>query len=290
MKRRQNEQQIPPKYVLLVLSVVCIIFLIITSFLADSVPFLNNICGSIIVPMEQGVNTVGDCINERVENIRDTKEIRKENEELQAREDELRQIIKLQESDQTELKNLRELYELDQKYESYDKVGARIIASDSSTWYSTFTIDKGTEDGIAVDMNVIAGNGLVGIVYSVGKNYAKVRSIIDDTSYVSGMFSNESDQCIVNGDLKSISDGYITVDHIDKNAKIADGDEIVTSNISSKFLPGITIGYISDVTLDDNNLTQSGKVTPVVDFKHLEEVLVITQLKTVGEENGEDDK
>ena len=289
MKRRQEEQQIPPKIILLILSVICIVFLVITSFFSDSIPVLNHVCGAVLVPMERGVNSVGNWVNERVEDIRETKEIRKENEELKSKVDELRQIIDSQESDQAELNNLRELYQLDQKYQSYEKVGARIIASDSSSWYSTFTIDKGADDGIQVDMNVIAGNGLVGIVYSVGKNYAKVRSIIDDTSYVAGMFSNESDQCIVNGDLKSINDGYITVDHIDKDAKVVEGDEIVTSNISSKFLPGIIIGYVSDVKLDSNSLTQSGKVTPVVDFKHLEEVLVITQLKANTEESKEDD-
>ena len=289
MKRRQDEQQIPPKIILLILSVICIVFLVITSFFSDSVPVLNNICGAVLVPMERGVNSVGNWVNERIEDIQETKEIRKENEELKEKVDELRQIIDSQESDQAELNNLRELYQLDQKYQSYNKVGARIIASDSSSWYSTFTIDKGSDDGIQVDMNVISGNGLVGIVYNVGKNYAKVRSIIDDTSYVAGMFSNESDQCIVNGDLKSINDGYITVNHIDKDAKVVEGDEIVTSNISSKFLPGIIIGYVSDVELDSNSLTQSGKVTPVVDFKHLEEVLVITQLKANTEESKEDE-
>ena len=119
----------------------------------------------------------------------------------------------------------------------------------------------------------------------MGKNYAKVRSIIDDTSYVSAMFSTTADNCLVNGDLKSIEDGYITVDHINKDARINEGDELVTSNVSSKFLPGITIGYVSDIEVDSNSLTKSGKVTPVVDFKHLEEVLVITQIKETGEES-----
>jgi rod shape-determining protein MreC len=56
----------------------------------------------------------------------------------------------------------------------------------------------------------------------------------------------------------------------------------VTSNISDKYLPGILIGYTKDVTLDANNLTQSGYLVPAVDFEHLQEVLIITDLKDSG--------
>ena len=57
------------------------------------------------------------------------------------------------------------------------------------------------------------------------------------------------------------------------------GDKVVTSNISEKYLPGILIGYVCELNNDANNLTKSGQITPVVDFKHLQEVLVILELK-----------
>ena len=84
---------------------------------------------------------------------------------------------------------------------------------------------------------------------------------------------------MISGNLKSINSGYINVEYIDKDVTVTDGDEVVTSDISPKYLPGITVGYISDVKLDSNNLTQSGKLTPVVDFENIQEVLVITELK-----------
>jgi rod shape-determining protein MreC len=128
-------------------------------------------------------------------------------------------------------------------------------------------------------MNVISGGGLVGIVYDVGKNYAKVRSIIDDESKVSVSFANTSDTGIVSGNLKLIDEGEINVTGILADAEISEGDMVVTSKISDKFLPGILVGYLTEVSMDSNELTQSGKIVPVVDFKHLDEVLVITQLK-----------
>ena len=62
------------------------------------------------------------------------------------------------------------------------------------------------------------------------------------------------------------------------------GDKVVTSNISDRYLPGILIGYIATVEEDSNHLTMSGKLTPVVDFEHLSDVLVITETKKLMEE------
>ena len=127
--------------------------------------------------------------------------------------------------------------------------------------------------------NVIAGNGLVGIVYDVSAHTAKVRTIINDTSMVSAMFLKTNDSCIVNGSLDTMEDGYLEVVYISKDAKVKNGDELVTSYVSSKFNEGITIGKVSDIKLDSTKLTKTAKVTPIVDFKHLKEVLVITDLK-----------
>ena len=70
----------------------------------------------------------------------------------------------------------------------------------------------------------------------------------------------------------------------DKIPEVVEGDKIVTSNISDKYLPGILIGYISTINRDANNLTKSGYITPAVDFEHLEEVLVILEQKQTIEE------
>ena len=155
------------------------------------------------------------------------------------------------------------------------------LAKGSSNWFSTFTIDKGTSDGIEENMNVIADNGLVGIVTTVGKNYAVVRSIIDDTSNVSATISTTEDNCIVSGSLDLMtSDNLINFSNLDDaEGEVAIGDSVVTSNISDKYMPGLMIGYISSITGDDNDLTKSGTITPVVDFKHLSDVLVIKQVK-----------
>ena len=154
-------------------------------------------------------------------------------------------------------------------------------SNNGSNWFSSFVIDKGENDGIKTDMNVMAGSGLVGIVTKTGPNWAEVRSIIDDASNISAMALSTSDICIVRGDLTLMKDGRIKFEKLPKSdVEIEVGEQIVTSYTSSKYVQGILIGYISEINDDANNLTRSGYLTPVVDFEHLQEVLVITQRKS----------
>lgn len=73
--------------------------------------------------------------------------------------------------------------------------------------------------------------------------------------------------------------GLISVTDFKKDVVVRDGDKIVTSNISTKYLEGILIGYLKDVKLNPNNLSQSGYIEPAVNFEHLQEVLVILEKK-----------
>ncbi len=140
-----------------------------------------------------------------------------------------------------------------------------------ATGLTSFLIDKGKKDGIEKDMNVMAGNGLVGIVIDVGPHYAKVRSIIDDTSKVSGMVLSTSGNCIVNGDLQAMNDNCeITFKNLkDADDKVKKGDQVVTSYVSDKFLQGILIGYVSETEMDSNSITKSGTITPAADFLNI---------------------
>ena len=273
------------RYFLVGLSIFCICMIGITSLKGSLLNPLRSAVGYVLVPIQSGVNAVGGSIYEEATNIRELKTALEENERLQARVDELTEENTRLRAEQLELERLRNLYELDTQYMQYNKVGARIIAKDTGSWFSVFRIDKGSADGIKENMNVIAGGGLVGIITDVGANYATVRSIIDDSSEVSAMAQQSGDTCIVSGDLKLFNEGRLNLGFMEKDDDIKDGDMIVTSNISGKFLPGILIGYATDITVDySDNLTKSGYVIPVAQFDRLQEVLVITDLKDAGPE------
>lgn len=281
-RRHNNKKSISllPKHVFfLLLFLTAAIVFVSYRFPNLLLPVRNGI-ETVIVPMQRGINTVGRSISDKLDTFESLKNLQAENAELKARVEALTMQNQQVSQEKYELNSLQELYELDVKYPDYKKVAARIIARESNGWYNVFTIDKGSEDGIKENMNVMAGNGLAGIIISVRKNSATVRSIIDDSSKVSGMFLKSSDTCIVSGDLNSMmSDGRIKVSMIPLNADINESDEIVTSHISDKFQQGILIGYVTDIKIDSSNMTKTAYLTPVVDFEHLDDVLIITQLK-----------
>ncbi|MBQ9119961.1 MAG: rod shape-determining protein MreC [Lachnospiraceae bacterium] len=285
MKRRKARRvYLRPKHLLYALLFVGVVLIYISYRYKDSFAPVKTWVGDLVTPMQKGINTIGTYLTEQIELMDSKAELQAENEALKAEIESLKIQNSILVSDGYELAALRELYEVGQKYSDYPMIAASVIAKDSNGYYSVFTIDKGSEDGIAKDMNVIAGNGLVGIVTEVGKRYAKVRSIIDDVSYVSGMFLKTNDTCDVKGDLELLEDGYIRVESIRLNAEVEENYEIVTSHISDKYLPGILIGYVSNIEMDSSNMARTAYLMPVVDFEHLENVLVITELKKTMDE------
>ena len=244
---------------------------------------VRNVVGSVLVPVQKGLNYTGTSAYNWVIELRNLDIAYRENRNLRERIAALEEENNRLTSDTLELRRLRELYSLDQNYMQYPKVAARVIAKDSEKWFQIFRIDKGAADGIKKDMNVLSGSGLCGIVTDVGEHYATVRSIIDDESHVSAMSQYSADICIVSGDLTLYEDGMLRISNIDKYANISNGDAIVTSNISTRFLPGILIGYASDIEVNSQHLTKSGLLIPAADFDNLQEVLIITSLKTDAE-------
>lgn len=278
--KKKNQTSVTNRYILLGLSLFCVLMMLLSSF-SDKVggPF-RAVANVTVIPFQQGINQIGRWLGDMTDNFDTMEQLRSENEKLQEQVDNLIMENNNLQAEQSELERLQELYQLDQNYADYEKTAAHVIGKDSGNWFNSFTIDKGSRDGIEVDMNVMAQSGLVGIVVDVGPTWAKVRSIIDDSTNISGMALSTSDTCIVSGDLSLMSEGQIRFEQMENNDNVvAVGDQIVTSYISDKYLQGILIGYVSEVNVDSNNLTRSGYITPAVDFKNLQEVLVITTTK-----------
>lgn len=287
IKRKGERFTLPSKYLLLILTIVCTLMMLITFGTDVFNRPLNAVAGYVVVPFQQGIGKLGGWLSNRSEELVQIRTLLDENAALKEQVATLTEENTLLQQDKYELNTLRSLMDLSEQYSEYPKEGARIISRDSGNWYSSFIIDKGYEDGIGVDMNVIAGGGLVGRITSVGPNWARVTAIISDNSNVSGMTLSTQDNLIVSGDLQQMADGCITFSQlVDSQNMVKEGDKVVTSDISDKYLPNILIGYISKIDKDSNNLTKSGLIIPAVDFEHLGEVLVITDLKqTVSEEN-----
>ena len=278
---KKDRINIPGYVVLLFLTLLCIVILFFSYATDFAGGPLQTLADYVFLPMQQGLTAAGSGISHGIAEHTEKEKLIEQNKKLEERVTELESRLTITQLRENELDRLQDLLDLSHDYDKYKTTGARIIAKGTSNWFSTFTINKGSADGIRRDMNVIADNGLVGVVVSTGRHFANVRSIIDDDSNVSAQIADTEDQLIVSGSLKDMQQsGMITFNGLrDEKGKVRSGDAVVTSNVSSKYLPGILIGYIGDKDDSSDGLTSHGTITPVADFTHLSEVLVITQLK-----------
>ena len=233
----------------------------------------------VVVPIQKRINSIGLYFIDISLNRLSLNEAK---ERIKQLENEIASLSEANNNMKTQIyenDRLRKLYDLSDAYPQFEKVACRVIAKDSDEWFKVFKIDKGSKDGIKVDMNVLSKEGLCGIVTSVGYNYSTVRSIIDDQSRVSAMTQHSLESCMVEGDISLYDTNRIKLTNIKPTATIVDGDRIVTSNISSKYLPNLLIGYAVDIVENDNQLSKSGYIIPVTDFSNMTEVLVIKKLK-----------
>ncbi|MBR5994663.1 MAG: rod shape-determining protein MreC [Lachnospiraceae bacterium] len=280
IKKKGEKFTLPSKYLLFILTIICSIMLVVTYVTDIFDKPLSYAVNYIIVPYQKGISAIGSRLSAKKDELVMIADLIEENEALKAKVSELEDENTRLMQDKYELNNLRALFELDAAYEGYKKTGARVIYHDASNWFSNFIINKGSEDGIELNMNVVAGNGLVGYVSMVGPNWSRVTSIISDNTNVSGTVLYSSENLIVSGSLELINQGVISYSQLlDSKETVGEGDKVVTSNISDKYLPGILIGYIQTIENDSNNLTKSGLLIPAVNFENIEEVLIILDQK-----------
>lgn len=280
-KRKTN---IPLRYLLFALTFLCFAMMFLTTLRPSIGNKLRESVNSVLMPVQIGLNKVGTKIAKDVTDYLTLRDAQKENERLKE------ELARLREENQRlfqgkyELQELQELLELQEQYPQYEMVGANVIQKETGNWFREFTIDKGTDDGIFMNANVLANGALVGRVIYVGKNYARVLSIIDDNSNVGAMSVQNSTYCVVSGSLEEYENGRLLIEYTDADDLINDDDMIVTSNVSSVYLPGLTIGYAKDMSKNADNLTQSGYLIPIANFSNIERVLVITTEKVTSTE------
>lgn len=286
-RREPFRPHIPGRYLLLLVTALCV-GMILTTYYTDVLNGpLSGFANYIVIPFQDGVSKAGEWLIKREQLVSDIRELQKENEALRQENEELSVTNNALLQEKHELTELRNLYQLDQTYADFPKTGCRIIAKENGSWYHSFVIDKGSEDGLSMDMNVLADGGLVGRITYIGRHWSRVQAVIDDNSNVSATVLSSQKNLIVSGNLTLYEEGTISFSELaDPDDLVKVGDSVVTSNISDKYLPGILIGYISEIQTDSNNLTKSGRITPAVDFSRLDTVLVIQKLKQTAEDDG----
>ena len=153
-----------------------------------------------------------------------------------------------------------------------ETTGAEVIAAGASPEFRTVTIDKGSSDGVAADMAVVAPAGVVGRITQPGARAALVQLIVDRNAAAGAVIERTRVQGIVGG----VGDGSLRMDFAPATGDVVAGDVVVTSGIDGLYPVGFILGTVERVSRGDG-LYHEITVRPAVDFSRLEDVLIVLQ-------------
>lgn len=267
-------------FFIILIIVICILLMVLTAGFKLFPAPMYDAFGFVITPIQQQITNIKDYWAETSASIGNKNYLEEQNEQLKSENEYLKLEVNRLELLDKENKELSSLLETSQKYKQYPTSTARIIGKDPNNWYNTLILDKGTNDGISVDMIVVANGGLVGKIVEVTSNSSKVITIIDDTSSISVTSVRTNDLGFVQGDVTLMNSNLTKLEYLDINSSVLEDDEIVTSSISSLYPAGLTVGYVEEIYSSNEGLTKHAIVQPVVNFKELTSVLIITEIFT----------
>lgn len=261
---------------LLVLAAVAVAvsFLVLRS--SNGISVFENVVGTVFRPIESAFSSAAGGVKKFFSNWRNYDKLQREYETLEMTNEEL--SLKLSGVEETEQENarLKVLLDAQDAYEALDPIYAKVIARDPGQWFDTFTINRGTAHGVTEGMSVVTGAGLVGYVYEAGLTYAKVLTIIDTRSAVAVLVQRTRDNGVMRGEVTEASDSAECYTYYLPNVNnIMPGDVIVTSGTDSLYPKGLTIGEVIAVSQETSSDGSYVIVSPYVDFRHVEEVLVL---------------
>ena len=264
---------------LIVVCVLCVTSLLYNYWSREDSVKPAQIAGAVIIPFQEGLNEIGSFLFRSEEDRISLSEARERIDTLEKQNAQL----KRENSDLNELalenERLRRLLDMKQRLSGYEMTEASVIGNDGVNMFVRFTLNKGTMDGIQVNMNVINDQGLVGIITAVGPNYSVCTAIIEAGTNVSAMTKNDHLNLIVSGDMSTKGLSEMRFSSALLSIDFSKDSTLVTSFISDRYLPGLLIGYTESVTPNDDGLTQRGLVRTAVDFTNVHEVLIIKTLR-----------
>lgn len=236
--------------------------------------FENVISNLISLPQRFLVNAK-NYTSKNNEYFSDVQRLQTENEELTKKLNEINEKLLDYESLQAENEILKKHIKLANLYPDYSIIVADIITASTNNWEYTYTINRGSKDGIEANMAVIAESGLVGYIESVTTNTAKVVSILDAGNAVSARVTRTRDTVISKGSLSLAEKRQMRITNIPIGVSLIEGDKIETSGLGGIYPKGILIGKVKSFEQKSNPVENEAIIESYVDFDKLETVAII---------------
>ena len=268
---------------LLVIAVLLAGITLVSSFLlGGKADPISAAVGFVTTPIREGVGAVVTWVEGRYDYAFKYDQLVEQNEQLKKRVAEMEEEIRQAQSANQENERLRSLSGLTQKRKDLTLESATITAHSASNWESTFTISKGENLGIRAQNCVLDQYGnLVGVVTSVGPNWATVTTLVDSGTELGGLIGRTDTAAILEGDFALMGEGKLKLTYIPENTDLIAGDEILTSGKGGVFPTGIVVGTVVEVNSDPSGMGRVAVVAPDTDLTELRQVFVVKEFDVV---------
>ena len=203
-----------------------------------------------------------------------------ENEQLKIQISEMEEQVRQAEADSRENERLRSLLGLREQRKELKLESATVTAVESTNWYSTFTISKGENMGIAAEDCVIDQYGnLVGVVKEVGTNWALVDTLLDPGMELGVRVARTDDSAMAQGDFTLMGEGKLRMTYIPQDAQLISGDQVTTSGLGGKYPGGLLVGQVESIQTEADGISRSAVLRPSADVENIRYVYVITNFE-----------
>ena len=263
-------------FVVLMIVIVCLGTVSALSASGQRTVFFTKLSGTLVTPVQNAFVSLGEGLSSVGDYFENHDSLRRENNELKETILTLEENLLNFERYREENERLQKLVELkDELGQSLDTEAAKVVAKETRNFSTVFVLNKGTLAGLEINDAVITRGGLVGYILEVGPNFSKVATLFEVEAAVGAICIRTADSGVLEGDLLIQADGYCKMSYISKEATIVVGDHIETSGYGGIYPPGILIGVVEEIAIEDHGLSRYAKILPSADLKNPKEVLVI---------------
>lgn len=249
----------------------------------------SSFINTVTKPFRKISHSVSMGIEKRIDLLSGSDKYYDENQLLKKEISELKIQLADYDSLKAECEELRKFVTIKEEHEDYVlSQPCDVIGYVTNDPFRSFTIDKGSADGIKPDCPVVTAEGLVGITIEVSEHVSTVRTLLSpDLSIAAVCSASIADYGIIEGNVLSAENGYTRLNHISPKHKLRIGDLMITSGSSGLVPKDYPVGTIKSIDYDSNGLSVIAEIEPCTDITRLTSVIVITDFS--GKRNDDDE-
>jgi rod shape-determining protein MreC len=224
--------------------------------------------------VQSPVTTVSAAVTNYFQSFANLRSAADENDQLKRRVQELEVELQSRESLRTENDRLKSLLQLKEETK-YPILTAKVIGRDPSSWFNTSIINRGSMDGVKLNMPVVTDGGLVGRIMAVGPLTSQVMLLTDDKSGIAGVVGQLGTSNAL-GVIKGTNDKeLVEMRYVPGSIEVQEGESVFTTGQEGIFPPGLKIGEVVKVEKGSATTTHSILVRPGGKLNQMQEVAVL---------------